>query len=483
MDGLDLIRGSHAEGLRLLDTALSRDEEGDSSSALTEYRQALAVMAMGLEVRCDLSHCDGADWAKARKMQQEMRNRGVQARGRIKDLERLGKSGLLSPSSSSSSASKSAPGNDQGHPFPSGTRRSPPPPYSERDESHIPRGSSNSAIHDRTLSLQPPPYSEFPEPCTSSSSAAAATPAVAIGLPLPTPKTNEKVNIATEKAAKGQALASPSEGPHVNVSECGIVEVTQELFRIPEGVRIFQVDPETQKVEARKPSTATSSSTATASSSTSAPSTSSLTIFKLPTPKNRQESFDCLEYILQVGDWIFPLSQHLSPILKTVDSIYMFPDLKEEASSVACLATGTAIGLVLDPGVVTLDVRFVFEEKLRELALLLTVEEATSLGLVRSSSTTFSETDGSTTPMTNNGSGAVTHHRVQPRGALAADFVARGMLTGATALSQGLHTHSNRKGRDVWPMKIWFALRFINVFKLPTLCPDICSCLSVHAQA
>ena len=268
MDGLDLIRGSHAEGLRLLDSALTRDEEGDSSSALTEYRQALAVMAMGLEVRCDLSHCDGAEWAKARKMQQEMRKRGVQARGRIKDLERLGKSGLLSPSSSS--ASKSAPGNDQqGHPFPAGTRRSPPPPYSERDESQISRGSSNSAIHDQTMSLQPPPYSEFPEPCTSSSSAAAAS-SIAVGLPEPTSKTNEKMNVATEEVAKGQALASPSEGPHVDVSECGIVEVTQELFRIPEGVRIFQVDPVTRKVEARKSSAL---STATASSSTCSSST------------------------------------------------------------------------------------------------------------------------------------------------------------------------------------------------------------------
>ena len=77
MDGLDLIRGSHAEGLRLLESALARDEEGDSIAALREYRQALAVMAMGLEVRCDLSHCEGAEWGKARKMQQEMRKRGV----------------------------------------------------------------------------------------------------------------------------------------------------------------------------------------------------------------------------------------------------------------------------------------------------------------------------------------------------------------------------------------------------------------------
>jgi len=124
----------------------------------------------------------------------------------------------------------------------------------------------------------------------------------------------------------------------------------------------------------------------------------------------------------------------------------MFPDLKEEeASSVSRLATETAIGLVLDPTLVPLDVRFVFEEKLRQLAFLLSLNEAISLGLVKSPS--FSEVDGNDAAAAaaaagsglDPGSGVGSqHHRVQPRGALAADFVARGMLTGASALSQGL---------------------------------------------
>ena len=428
MDGLDLIRGSHAEGLRLLDSALTRDEEGDSSAALSEYRQALAVMAMGLEVRGDLSHCVGAEWVKARQMQQEMRKRGVQTRGRIKDLERLDKSGLLLSASSSTLSSKIP--SDAQRAFPSGSssptiRRSPPPPYSETDEqSGGARGAERPA-----LPLQPPPYSEFPvEPSvlspTSPMTAAVQSPSLDNGEDHVAGESSGKVPNSSSTKAR---LSKSNDA----VPECGVVEVTQELFRIDEGVRIFEVDPESGRVQARKSSSSSASSTAT---------TTSLAIFKLPTPKNRQESFDCLEYILQVDDWIFPLSQHLSPILKTVDSIYMFPDLKEEASSVACLATERAIGLVLDPACVPLDVRFVFEEKLRELALLLTVDEAASLGLVRSAS--FSETDGAGVAAGAEGrrlsdSGVVTHHRVQPRGALAADFVARGMLTGASALSQG----------------------------------------------
>jgi len=469
MDGLDLIRGSHAEGLRLLDSALSRDEEGDSANALTEYRQALAVMAMGLEVRCDLSHCEGADWAKARKMQREMRKRGVQTRGRIKDLERSEKSGLslsasttptsalaapnsalaTPTSASSSSLSVKALGDQQLQQPPIGAaRHSPPPPYSERD--------LNAA--GQSASLMPPPYSEFPEPATSAS--------------FPPSTAAESSNAATSSSAHATATASSSgeemvekdapmkepstsntpqnEAKPVDAKpveiDCGTVEVTQELFRINEGVRLFHVNPETQEVEARKPSSSISSC------SSSTPTTaSSLIIFKLPTPKNRQESFDCLEYILQVDDWIFPLSQHLSPILKTAESIYMFPDLKEEASSVACLATETSIGLVLEPNLVPLHVKFLFEEKLRELAFLLTLNEAISFGLVKSRS--FSEVDGEAATLTGAtsavdggggstaecGSDAVSqYHRVQPRGALAADFVARGMLTGASALSQGL---------------------------------------------
>ena len=123
----------------------------------------------------------------------------------------------------------------------------------------------------------------------------------------------------------------------------------------------------------------------------------------------------------------------------------MFPDLKEEASSVSYLATETAIGLILEPSLVSLDVKFVFEEKLRELAFLLSLNEAISLGLVKSPS--YSEIDGGPDAAAR-AAGAVggvdsgssvgsQHHRVQPRGALAADFVARGMLTGASALSQG----------------------------------------------
>ena len=420
MDGLDLIRGSHAEGLRLLESALARDEEGDSIAALREYRQALAVMAMGLEVRCDLSHCEGAEWGKARKMQQEMRKRGVQTRGRIKDLERLGKSGLLlSPSSTTpTTTATTTTAGDHHRPCVAETRRSPPPPYSEKDEnSDLSKGGSGCGF---SSAPQPPPYSEFPEPSPSSSKAAPP--------PRPPPPPPIKDEDSSGEPAVHETLkaSKPSEQRLDSPVECGIVEVTRELFRIDDGVRLFHVDPESQSVVAKKSST-------TSSSADSATTTFSMSIFKLPTPKNRKESFDCLEYILQVDDWIFPLSQHLSPILKTVDSIYMFPDLKEEAASVACLATETAIGLVLDPSLVSLDVRFVFEEKLRELAFLLSVEEASSLGLVKSSS--FSETDGAalSTPT----AGAVSHHRVQPRGALAADFVARGMLTGATALSQG----------------------------------------------
>jgi len=404
MEGLELIRGSHVEGLRLLDEALSLDEGGNSVDALASYRQALAVMAMGLEVRCDLQHCVGDGWTKARKWQQEMRRSGVQARNRIKDLEKLEKSGL-------SPYGCNTPTNLVTDHTPSdAVRNSPPPPYTERDENSSP--------------FEPPPYSELPQTALTPSS-----------INLPTLASSDHANGKNLTViAKEESKSALADTAFDSNTDC-LVATTKELFRIDKGVRLFRVNSDTNTI-----------TTSAVSSSPKA-----LIIYKLPTPVDRSESFDCLEYILQVGDWIYPLSQKLSPILKTGSSTYMFPDLKDDAPSLASLETEMAIGLVLDTMVVPLDVRFIFQEKLKDLAFLLTVQEAEALGLLSTS-----QVDGASDGQRP----TVNHHRVQPRGALAADFVARGMLTGASALSQGLVKGAQvagsgiRKGSEILREKI-----------------------------
>lgn len=112
----------------------------------------------------------------------------------------------------------------------------------------------------------------------------------------------------------------------------------------------------------------------------------------------------------------------------------MFPDSKgvKDVTDGGRCDMSNAVGVILDKTVVPLDVRFVFEERLRKLALLLTEEEAASLDRLHQIPDTV-QVDGASAS-----SVAVSHHRVQPKGALAADFVARGMLSGATAMSKGL---------------------------------------------
>ena len=74
----------------------------------------------------------------------------------------------------------------------------------------------------------------------------------------------------------------------------------------------------------------------------SAPSyPSSLFIFKFKTSSTTtSDSADNSTSFLKVGDWVYPLVKGKSPILKSNEGAYLFPDLDENVE-------GNAIGLIL----------------------------------------------------------------------------------------------------------------------------------------
>ncbi len=94
----------------------------------------------------------------------------------------------------------------------------------------------------------------------------------------------------------------------------------------------------------------------------SAPSyPSSLFIFKFKSGQNLQNDVKLAPAFLQVGTWVYPLVVGKSPVLKSNEGSYMFPDLDSEEAQI-----GNAIGLILPPDILDLE-KQQFEEILTRL--------------------------------------------------------------------------------------------------------------------
>ncbi|KAM3933039.1 spartin isoform 1-T1 [Leptodactylus fuscus] len=284
-----------------INKGLNTDENGYKEQARNYYRQGQEHLLRGLSVSLQGPECSGPAWDAARQMQVKMQETLENVNTRLNILQQSMASSPASPPTAGTSAAAPT--------------LYPSLPPKEKEKPERP-----------PLPLLPP----FPsEPvngvsCIATDNGAALNPFIA-GVAAPpayTPQATDghyTVSYGTESGEHSIVgdefyVTSPQPPP---VQSLGVD--AEELILIPRGVQIFYVTPDGQ---------------------VSAPSYPGyLRIIKFMDTSsemdpNRPPAF------LQVCDWLYPLMCTQSPVLRSNNGVYMFPDLMSQVP-------GSYVGVVL----------------------------------------------------------------------------------------------------------------------------------------
>ncbi|XP_073518656.1 spartin-like [Phyllobates terribilis] len=304
-----------------INKGLNTDETGYKEEARNYYKQGQEHLIRGLSVSLQGPECTGPAWDAARQMQGKMRETLENINTRLNILQQSMSGPPANPPAVVASA-----------PVPTVYPSLPP---KEKEKPERP-----------TLPMLPP----FPsEPvngvsCIAQNSGAAMNPHVAevAAPPAYTPQATDghyTVSYGTESGEHSilgdEFYAMPTQPPPVQ--SLGVD--AEELILIPRGVQIFYVTPDGLV------------------STPSYPGYLRIINFMDSSSEmdpNRPPAF------LQVCDWLYPLMSNQSPVLRSNNGVYMFPDLMSQLP-------GSYVGVVLSAELPAADLEL-FEDLMKQMS-------------------------------------------------------------------------------------------------------------------
>lgn len=304
-----------------INRGLNTDETGYKEEARNYYKQGQEHLIRGLSVSLQGPQCTGPAWDAARQMQVKMRETLENVNTRLN---------ILQQSMSGSPANTPAVGASA--PMPT-LYPSLPPKRTEKPERP-------------PLPVLPPLPSEPVNgvSCIATDSGAALNPYIA-GVAAPpayTPQATDghyTVSYGTESGEHSivgdEFYAMPTHPPPVQ--SLGVD--AEELILIPRGVQIFYVTPD---------------------GLVSAPSYPGyLRIIKFMDTSSEMDQTRPPAF-LQVCDWLYPLMSNQSPVLRSNNGVYMFPDLMSQQP-------GSYVGVVLSAELPAADLEL-FEDLMKQMS-------------------------------------------------------------------------------------------------------------------
>uniref|UniRef100_UPI00398EDCFA spartin a isoform X2 n=1 Tax=Pristiophorus japonicus TaxID=55135 RepID=UPI00398EDCFA len=386
---LNRIKEEYKEAFIFVNKGLSADEAGQKEAAKQYYRQGKSHLIKGLHIPSNGPECTGAQWDRARQMQNKMSATLSNIQTRLTILEHG-----ENPAES-----------NQPNQFPE-TVRSDNPKAESRLYPVVP-------IHQKEKSSSSKPQSDFQSFAmdvspTTNGNASNTVPNLLS--PDDPSASNELPPVYTPEAIDGHMTISygTDSGELAVVDDAIFGQRTQprpmeplgidayELIFIEHGVQMFYVTPDGQV------------------SAPSYPGYLRIVTFADADPgaaQNRPPPF------LQVCDWVYPLVSSQSPVLQCNNGVYMFPDLMAQNPDVY-------VGVVLSSELPASD-REHFEDLLKQMTYLKIQDPEASADELNLSQT------------------VQIHHEPQPSNEENvlpewSEKVARGILTGASWLSWGL---------------------------------------------
>nr|XP_032812471.1 spartin-like [Petromyzon marinus]XP_032812473.1 spartin-like [Petromyzon marinus]XP_032812474.1 spartin-like [Petromyzon marinus] len=349
-----LVKCKQREAQGLLLQAVRADERGDAAQALALYRSARGHLDAALAIPCDDPQCTGSKWDETRRTQAKMQESLLSMQSRVQDLE-----ARLEPRTTSMVPSAPL--------LPASTLRVPPrpsvPPVSSGNPNCGHLYPQIAALSEKAplppggvwfeSAGQPPPLQGLPLAPPSPQRLPPALPCyVATGStdlpPMYTPQPVEGHTSLSMGTAHGELLLLPPGYAQCQEKPSGlqVAPVQQvlgpdavELFLIADGAQIFFV------------------SVAGLVSAPSYPGFLRIATFRSQgpdAPPGRPPAF------LQVSGWLHPLVPGSSPVLRSSQGIYVFPDMCSGEA-------GATVGVLLSPELPA-EQRRLFEEHLGRLA-------------------------------------------------------------------------------------------------------------------
>ncbi|XP_066438807.1 spartin isoform X1 [Eleutherodactylus coqui] len=304
-----------------INKGLNTDETGYKQEARNYYKQGQEHLIRGLSVSLEGPEYTGPAWDAARQMQMKMQETLENVNTRLNILQQ---SMLRSPSNPPAAGASA--------PVPILYPSLPPKEKEKPERPPLPR----------LPAFPPEPVNGVS--CTAADSGAALNPFIAgaAAPPAYTPQATDghyTVSYGTESGEHAivgdEFYATPTQPPPVQ--SLGVD--AEELILIPRGVQIFYVTPD---------------------GLVSAPSYPGyLRIIRFMDASSEMEQTRPPAF-LQVCDWLYPLMSTQSPVLRSNNGVYMFPDLMSQVP-------GSYVGVVLSAELPAADLEL-FEDLMKQMS-------------------------------------------------------------------------------------------------------------------
>ncbi|KAG9491950.1 hypothetical protein GDO78_000450 [Eleutherodactylus coqui] len=304
-----------------INKGLNTDETGYKQEARNYYKQGQEHLIRGLSVSLEGPEYTGPAWDAARQMQMKMQETLENVNTRLNILQQ---SMLRSPSNPPAAGASA--------PVPILYPSLPPKEKEKPERPPLPR----------LPAFPPEPVNGVS--CTAADSGAALNPFIAgaAAPPAYTPQATDghyTVSYGTESGEHSivgdEFYATPTQPPPVQ--SLGVD--AEELILIPRGVQIFYVTPD---------------------GLVSAPSYPGyLRIIRFMDASSEMEQTRPPAF-LQVCDWLYPLMSTQSPVLRSNNGVYMFPDLMAQVP-------GSYVGVVLSAELPAADLEL-FEDLMKQMS-------------------------------------------------------------------------------------------------------------------